>query len=271
MANIAEEVEDVWVFICQYLEVEDKMKLRLNRFLDRVIKSPTLWMVLNLENSKISNTLIFQNSIRSLKFIEIKDCKLLNGSDIIGMINHQKLLKFLHLHLFYGLNDCGSPDLNLNLNTLKLINCGLNDNGVQNWIDCFPSLKELDLSNNLQLEGNFEISHTNLSLLNLSCSNIGSPFILKLPNSISILILSQCYKLDEMAFEYFRNNRSLVSLDISLNLQLNLFVVHLSHHHSLRNLNLRGIKNIPTAHLNRILDTNSLDQLLDPLGQWQYR
>ena len=262
-------VEDVWVHILRYLSAEEILKIRrVSKFLDLVAQSPRLWNNLLLERSKINNTIIFQNAIASLNSIKLVDCYQLSAANIVAMLKSQNRLTSLYLK---SCNVDTTPDFIIRTVTnLVITSCDMQDETAHKWISCFPNIVALDLSFNPIYGQGWSLQGINLSFLNLSMTKIKSSFFDDCP-FVSSLLVSQCYELDRDIFPYFIRNTKLENLDISLNIQFTVFILDLCHHPSLRRLNLRGLKDIPSQHVNRLFDTNNLVQLLDPLGIWRYR
>ena len=264
------DVEDLWVTIFSYLNAEEKLKMQaVSKLFKKSVKSPSLWTKMALQNSKIKNSLIFQKEILCLREITIIGCGSLPESELVKMLDCQKQLESLYIRSF-GIENTSPLVVCSTMKSLKLINCGLVDSTTQRWLNHYPNLVTLDLSDN-PIEGNsLVILQENIDNLTLASTKIASAFFERLP-FITNLSISQCYQVDEHVFEYLKRNSKINSLDISLNIQFSRVVLELCHHPSLRKLNLRGIKDVPREHVNRLFDTNNLEQILDPLGHWRYR
>eukprot|EP00834_Sanchytrium_tribonematis_P006000 NODE_406_length_7988_cov_0.615794.p4 type:complete len:268 gc:universal NODE_406_length_7988_cov_0.615794:2295-1492(-) len=264
------ENEDIWVIILEYLDVKERLKMRRTcKLISRSLISPLLWQKIEFKSYKISSLNLFINEIQCLKEITIEDCNHLNVSDIASMIDSQYHLRALTI-IKTVVTDCPKMS-NSNVYSLKLISCNLTNLVAKEWLYCFKDIQELDLTDNqINLDCVNLQDFKFLKTINLSRTNVYSgKFTPTL--KFETIILSQCYNLDDGIFDYLKNNDSLVLLDISLNIQFSHVVSQLFDHPSLKHLHLRGLRGISEVMVERLLDSKTMIQILDPLGKWRFK
>ncbi len=267
--------EDVWVLILSYLQVKERLNCRLVcQLLKKAINSSLLWNNLELNDNNIKSLEFFTTNIHTCKQVVFKDCIQLCAKEVSEFVDAQVSLhsftcQNLALNSYYR----HPVIVNTNMTMLHITNCLITGNCLQKWLELYPNLLDLSCESCEALMDNFTINNHKLIKLNLSGVGITFKFLnsLQLPH-LKSLSIAHCYTLEPYpkALSFVHHFELLETLDISLNIQLFDLMPDLYFHKSLKKLNLRGIKNIPESHLNRLFDTIPLTEMLDPLGKWKY-